>query len=272
MTARAARGVRGAASHAGGERADSARQHEDACGKQVGRSNKRPARTGRARQGRWRGRLWGYTRTPPRGERGGLVERCSHRSTDEKRCRRGRWRRTRRRRCRREPPPEEGGRAHGTRAREGGGGCGCRGGNRGRNRDRQVHRRDHRRPWLGPPPNSVTWVHGSSSRRRWAQRARAHGSPPGLARGRGRAGGGRSRRHLECFGMGPRGLNPVGRRLLPRETTMSCSRRGGHNVRARGAAHRGPRLRRLRGEGAGARLSIGVGGTSALRGRLDSIA
>ena len=31
------------------------------------RRSKRPARTGWARQGRWRGRLWGYTRTPPRG-------------------------------------------------------------------------------------------------------------------------------------------------------------------------------------------------------------
>ena len=37
------------------------------------------------------------------------MERCSHRSTDEKRCRRGRWRRPRRRRCRREPPPGGGG-------------------------------------------------------------------------------------------------------------------------------------------------------------------
>ena len=64
----------------------------------------------------------------------------------------------------------------------------------------------------------------------------------------------------------------VRRRLLPRAQTVSCGRRGGYNERARGAAHQGTRLRRLRGEGAGARLSIGVGGTSALRGRARSIA
>ena len=72
-----------------------------------------------ARQGRWRGQAGGLRQNTTsgggvRGDRG-QVEPCAHRSTDERRCRRGRWRRPRGRRCRREPPPGGGGRA---RARE----------------------------------------------------------------------------------------------------------------------------------------------------------
>ena len=57
------------------------------------------------------GQAVGLHQNTTSGRGGGLVGRCSHRSTDEKRCRRGRWRRTRGCRCRREPPPEGGGRA-----------------------------------------------------------------------------------------------------------------------------------------------------------------
>ena len=64
------------------------------------------------------------------------MQRCWHRSTDERRCRRGRWRRPRGRRCRREPPPGGG------RAGAGRGGAGrSRAGSPGQRRDEGDPRR-----------------------------------------------------------------------------------------------------------------------------------
>ena len=72
--------------------------------------SKRPTRWGCAPRGRWRGKLRGSLGGPhfTQGVRGSMRGR-PRRSTEEERCRRGRWRRPRRRRCRREPAPRGGG-------------------------------------------------------------------------------------------------------------------------------------------------------------------
>ena len=59
--------------------------------------SKRPARTGCARRGRWRGKLRGSLGDLSSLRAcGGSMRSRPHRSTEEERCRRGRWRRPRR--------------------------------------------------------------------------------------------------------------------------------------------------------------------------------